>query len=207
MERHRRNGGKETSPKCRIRRDGAAGPGVNNFRTVAAKWRKLWQRRAISTKVCKYAGRWDNSQRPFTMPVQESSPKGEDDWKRACICSAPENASQWRRAMRCARAITMPVQESSPKGEDDWKRACICSAPENASQWRRAMRCARAITMPVQESSPKGEDDWKQIISTTYRNFYVKTGKITEDIADSVIKIIYNIVGEVGNRKFNILVL
>ena len=127
MERHRRNGGKETSPKCRIRRDGAAGPEVNNFRTVAVKWRKLWQRRAISTKVCKYAGRWDNSQRPFTMPVQESS--------------------------------------------------------------------------------PKGEDDWKQIISTTYRNFYVKTGKITEDIADSVIKIIYNIVGEVGNRKFNILVL
>ena len=65
--------------------------------------------------------------------------------------------------------------------------------------------CARAITMPVQEASPKGEDDWKQIISTTYRNFYVKTGKITEDIADSVIKIVYNIVGEECHRKFNIL--
>ncbi|MBQ9698096.1 MAG: hypothetical protein IJV46_06115 [Acidaminococcaceae bacterium] len=51
MERHRGSKGKGLSPKGRFRREAAAGPEVNNFRTVVAKRRMPVQRRAISTMV------------------------------------------------------------------------------------------------------------------------------------------------------------
>ncbi|MBQ8920201.1 MAG: hypothetical protein IJ056_08870 [Acidaminococcaceae bacterium] len=51
MERHRGSKGKGLSPKGRFRRETAAGPEVNNFRTVVAKRRMPVQLRAISTMV------------------------------------------------------------------------------------------------------------------------------------------------------------